>query len=854
MRELGHVCLGCRARLVQTAASRAAPAGIARPRALVHNISLKGYSTTSVLPSQQDGPPTSRSRPAWQVQAGSTPSPSPTAAAKSSRSATMAIFNTVVGQKSAPELLDDELKNTIPFEHLSELVSLLKKEADVATISACYDRVIPPGTPKHAIPGTIRDTPLSERFIRRLAKAKAQDFISAELPSVTRLMQISMDLGHLNVHSWSLLILKMNLTIFQISTSPEDYSSTGRLEDAMARRDALLIDLVGSWNIFTNTKGHHVPEHPFRSNVPPFHLVFTRMHPRAIAHRHRGDELKLLPLAAYVTYVLLGSSVNAGPSIADTAGPFLGMMKKVLSWSTPNDKDVQDMCEKHSKLYEHVTAGVAKMKAEEPRGSVANPDIAKLASTKAAPDGSITRPVIPHDDRRHKMAEMIHWRIGQAIKGRNLGALMKTWEDFLCIPDDQKTPDVLNYFILAFMGMRQQQRAIDVWNYTEMIGVKPTIKTWNSMILGCSVAKNADGIEVVWKKLISSGIKLDAAIWTTRVDGLISAGKPEAGLRALNEMAQVWLERNKPGGSGQDAVQPTVEPINAAVNGLMRLGKIADCYKVLAWAGKHKIDPDIFTFNTLLRPLVRQGQTEQVTAVLKMMSGMGIEPTTATFTIMLEGVLANLDSTCPEQQVALVTKIIEDMEAAGVVANMMTFSKMIYILLQEGGGSLEAVNAVLATIRSRGWELNSHIYTMLAEHHFARDPPEPEAVAALIRNHGLVANKAIDRVFWERVVKGYCQVGRTEEALAIFNRVFASGTTMSLSTLYEFLLALIRDGQMQQAAKLVESLGTMNEAADRNREGGSREWKHRFWHLADQYGLMDATLLARFREAIGQHG
>ncbi|KAK2071780.1 hypothetical protein P8C59_006177 [Phyllachora maydis] len=322
------------------------------------------------------------------------------------------------------------------------------------------------------------------------------------------------------------------------------------------------------------------------------------------------------------------------------------------------------------------------------------------------------------------------------------------------------------------------------------------------MIEGCRRARNVDALHHTWDKLVASGLSLDKFTWTARITALIDCGEPDAGLRALSEMAQRWKARHLPENRTL-AVEPTIEPVNAALAGLIRLQKLSTARGVLAWAGKQGIQPDILTFNTLLRPLVRGGMTEDINGVFEAMRQLGIEADVATYTILLEGTLARLVDQPPEELTAVVKRILNDMESSGIPANMQTFGKMVYILTQEGERADRPLMVLLDYIHLKRLKMSTHIYTMLAEYYFSRGAEGAKRVADLIKLRNQHEDCEIDRVFWERVIMGYCQAGETSMAWEEYRKLDASGAIVIYSTLYELLLALLRAGETDAAAELI---------------------------------------------------
>lgn len=482
-------------------------------------------------------------------------------------------------------------------------------------------------------------------------------------------------------------------------------------------------------------------------------------------------------------------------------------------------------------------------------------------------------PVRRHEIRRLDVSEFthehagsrIHKQMGQAIRARNTKLLDRAWDEFwgeeaepsaAQIKKLGEMMDLFDYFIVGYTELRKPNRAIFVWNAMLQVGLKPTIKTWTAMIQGCAKSGNPQGIKLVWSRLIASGMQLDTPIWTARISGLIISGDLAGGIEALNEMADIWKNRDAPGNAAI-AVKPSIGPVNATLGWLLRLERNATAETLLQWAARQDIQPDIFTFNTLLRPLVREGNTVEMNRLFDGMQQVGVRPDVTTYTILLDGALAGIADMTADEQTAAVSRVISDMERAGVEANMMAYAKIIYNLLLDGNTNAgDAVRAVISHIWSRGLELSSHIYTILAEHYFSRDPPDAAAVTHLISSRRLAVNPKIDRVFWERVIKGYCQAGEVQRAVKIFEHVCGMGSTITFSTLYDFLNALATSGMMGEARKVVRVARKLTAAEEPEEyqpvivgpRPTKRFWKHRFWHLADAYGLLEEGLLEEYLE------
>ncbi|KAK3997366.1 glutathione S-transferase [Cladorrhinum sp. PSN332] len=947
MRDLGSVCLRCQLRLLIAPGARPRAA---RPRQQQLRYNSTRTAPDDIRPRHNHASPSSPHRTGDpRLAPGLGLSSAAAAAAAERRANAVAMFKSIVGAPAMerPKRNIEDTSDGIELVKLvSKMQSILGRE-NPQTIDAYnfFDENIYPMIQKLGADVSKHITEsIGTVLLSKLAKEKVGDFDIGNLPTVTRLTDIMIDLNVLRPAIWGKLILELAQHICRQEVSPDHFDSIKSYENAMAHRNHLLRDLLGAWRSFAahrpaerkpaETDGEATQATPLRKQnlVEAFSEAF---------HQYTLGTLPRPTWAAYATFRMMQDPINVNRSTEKAAAPFLHMMKQMVHRTVaPTHSKYEKELSSYPDLlcYLHKRSGISRTGESNPNytnptkpmsadhtdtirstdsikpadnikttvesiAPVDNinpaPTIKSTASTTATdstkPADSTAQPIrvlsTDHTDNSRKKNTRIHnnsgiksgrlsgqstrdklqQQLSQALKHRSVTGARKVWAEFWgpdAVPDPArieklaKHVPMFDYFILAYMTMKQPHLAIEVWDKMGSIGVKPTIKTWNSMMQGCAVTKNPDGIRVVWEKLITSGMKLDTAIWTARVSGLINSGDPDAALRALNEMAIVWNQRGKPE-MANIAVQPSIEPVNAALAGLFRLNRDDSARRVLSWAASHNIKPDIVTFNTLLRPLLRRGDHQGVDGILATMRGLKMDPDIATFTVMIEGTLAHDGTRDPAEQVKIVNRIITEMNAAGIDANMITYATMIQTLLQGSDGGEKAVLAVLAHIWNSGQELSSHIYTMLAEYYLTRDPPDIEAVTRLIEKRNLKVNRNIDRVFWERVIKGYCVNGEIHRALDIFqNVVVPTGITrMTHDTLYEFLWGLQEIQAWDAAQDLVNYVSFLPEDGFTEVTGGGhfpvrddplRAYRHRFWHLANRMGLVRGQAAVKYRTAMSR--
>ncbi|RYP39813.1 hypothetical protein DL766_000255 [Monosporascus sp. MC13-8B] len=702
-------------------------------------------------------------------------------------------------------------------------------------------------------------------LMQKVVAAKKAAMDSTKLPTVAEISSVQADIGQLKPQKWADLVGELVKTIVGMSTSTGDYPSTEAYEAHLATRAALLADLVESWKVlsspkFTQAGASHASEildgfwFPTLDKLSlikfsksgNFTAAFSSVFPQYMPNE-LGAPVAALTIA---TYALLQDPLRSDDNVRRGAARFMFNIAYLISHVQIRDSALRNLfANTFPSLEDYVMSEWPRIQAQlRHRPEVAGGSLAH----RRAP--GLTSP-----------KEMNIWSLNQAYLARNLIEIDRMWEDFVGADEGltkervlhlQSNADLIDSFINTYMAMNQPAKALTAWNMLKKIGLSPTLKTWNTMLDGCKKAGNVNAIRNIWAKLVRTGGQLDVAVWTTRVSGLIESGDLEGGLKALEEMMALWKRgQNDP---KSRAVRPTIEPVNAALAGLIRQKRMPAAERLLDWAGRQGIEPDIITFNTLLRPMIREERHRDIQRLFTTMKKRGVQADAATFTIVLDATLARIEppsryaseselASFKEAQKEAVARVLSQMKAVGLETNLLTYGKMIYLLLQSGGDrATEAVKAVLAHLWEQGHELSPHIYTMLVEQYFSRQPPDLASVGELllrVRNGRHIANGApeMDRIFYDRVVKGYALADRPATALDLYYRLSGEGYLVTLGAQVELLRVLLRHRLLDEAKGLVDN--TKRRFEEQNGAAGldanDSFWQHGFWAIAERHRLVE---------------
>jgi hypothetical protein len=218
------------------------------------------------------------------------------------------------------------------------------------------------------------------------------------------------------------------------------------------------------------------------------------------------------------------------------------------------------------------------------------------------------------------------------------------------------------------------------------------------------------------------------------------------------------------------------------------------------------------------------------------MNDDGLKADVATFTTVLDETFRDAEHSSEEQS-KIVANIFTEMEAAGIQANLHTYGKIIYHLLECSSGDLTAVNGVLERMSREGLQPSPYISTMLVEYYFSRDPPDLDAVRFLI-DRSRLEPESVDHIFWDRVIEGYSGVGDTTSAMRVLGKVHSGSGRVSWTTLQKLLSALAQNQEWDVARTMVRNTKIDTGGPLPDHVHGKKD-QHRFWGLAAELELLE---------------
>ncbi|KAL8297475.1 hypothetical protein RB597_006530 [Gaeumannomyces tritici] len=857
MREPRAVCLLCRS----IAAGRR-PLLVPWPRArataataLISSVA-SGESTTPVAADKNDGARTSRSLP---LPGASTAAPGRPSSDRST--ASLAIFESVVRGKSnqpdGPSGVATDL-GLGTFDELVEMSHALNMP-DVPLAhqyrqfrNSIYPRLCDSGAMPELFKAQIN------HLLQMVSTAVAQDPSDRELPSLTEYTQVARKLKMLSLKHWIIAI--RGVLVFVCSIDPNRCDTLEGYELALGRRNFALESLVDSWKLFSLPEELLAPL-PHLGDVDKVKFAVPALSHKALSNNEPREALRLalsdlfpvlspaeiapaIPLLI-ATFTVINDMTICPFNIRAAATPLLAPIGSILARVTARlvSKDgekamLKNLTDIPDELADYLIR----------RWPTVIDQLTGTPKSRYGPEGDTWFNKVDLSGANRKPVPIINRELQNAHRMKDVAAIEAVWYDFwgekaqpnkeACSFLKENAP-IFHQFIMMYTAQGLPQRSVQVWNAMTSIGIKPDVRAFTAMMDGFKRARNLRGVQNTWNKLVATGHQLDVRAWTARVDGLTHCGKPEDGLRALEEMAvrSKAAEAGRKNNAAHMAVKPSIEPVNAALAGLLRLDGIAAAKKLLVWAQRHDITPNVATYNTLLQTLIREGP-EGAEAVLKMMGEQGVQPDDVTVTIVLETLVPTIfGKEGDEEKIKVVQSIFKLIDKFSTAKNQYAYNKLLFLILKSGGRNADQVVSHIAKhILALTQKPNAFAYTILAQHYLSRDPPDVDRVRSLIDNHRLFNNPAIDHIFWERVMNGYLGVDDVDGALGVLSNMRTT-TSFTLTVLERLLIALVRERRVPEADALVKRVKDERLALAEDSELKGRFMNHSFFEFATECGL-----------------
>ncbi|KAI0375305.1 hypothetical protein BV20DRAFT_260866 [Pilatotrama ljubarskyi] len=191
-------------------------------------------------------------------------------------------------------------------------------------------------------------------------------------------------------------------------------------------------------------------------------------------------------------------------------------------------------------------------------------------------------------------------------------------------------------FLTSFFACRQTDLAVRLWDDMLKLGVKPDISAWNALLDGYGNMRSLNATLKTWEVMMHApGVKPDALSYRALISALFTAEKIDEALERFRAFEREYLKKDVPA----EESSAVLAVYNTTIYHLLFVSREED-----AKAIKKKMEdigpkPDITTYNTFLRYYGRKGELKTMAQVLQELEPAGVKANIYTFSTLLSALL-----------------------------------------------------------------------------------------------------------------------------------------------------------------------------------------------------------------------
>ncbi|CAI9087810.1 OLC1v1021985C1 [Oldenlandia corymbosa var. corymbosa] len=259
---------------------------------------------------------------------------------------------------------------------------------------------------------------------------------------------------------------------------------------------------------------------------------------------------------------------------------------------------------------------------------------------------------------------------------------------------DIKSERSASHFIILYGKAGLLGDAVKTFEKMHGIGLERTVKTLNSLILSCIVAKDYKEMKRVYLEFPNIyGIVPDLETYNRVIKGLCESGDSKASFSILNEMEK----KN---------VKPNAVTFRPMIAGFYEEQDFEGVGKVLEKMEEHNITLGVSTYNIRIQSLCKLKRSKEAKALFEGMVSRGMKPNVITYGNLILGF-------CKEDNLEEAKSLFERMVKNGVDPDSQCYFTLIYFLCQ--GKDFEAALKIFKDCIAKNWVPNFSTMKSLVE-------------------------------------------------------------------------------------------------------------------------------------------
>ncbi|KAG8385721.1 hypothetical protein BUALT_Bualt03G0074600 [Buddleja alternifolia] len=250
---------------------------------------------------------------------------------------------------------------------------------------------------------------------------------------------------------------------------------------------------------------------------------------------------------------------------------------------------------------------------------------------------------------------------------------------------DVKSERVLSHFIVLYGQGGLVEDALKLFDEMPMMGVERNVKTLNSLLFSCVLARNYGEMRRVFLEFPRKyGLEPNLETYNTVLKGFCESGSASTAHSVLAEM-----ERK--------CIKPNGTTFATAIAGFYRDEQFSDVGKMMQLMKKYGMEPGIGIYNVRIQSLCKLKRSNEAKALLDGILSRGMKPNCVTYGHLIYGF-------CREGKFDVAMSLFEEMVERGLEPEAECYFTLVYYLCQ--GGEFEPALSICKECMSKGWVPN----------------------------------------------------------------------------------------------------------------------------------------------------
>ncbi|KAA0031742.1 hypothetical protein IC582_011260 [Cucumis melo] len=273
------------------------------------------------------------------------------------------------------------------------------------------------------------------------------------------------------------------------------------------------------------------------------------------------------------------------------------------------------------------------------------------------------------------------------------------------------------------------------------------------------------------REMVQKGIRPDTISYTILIYGLSKLGNVEKAFGVLERMRKSGLELS--------SVTYTVIML-----GFCKKGKLEEAFSLFEMVKGLEMEVDEFMYATLIDGCCRKGDFDRVFGLLDEMETRGMKSSIVTYNTLINGL-------CKWGRTSEADRL-----SKGLHGDVITYSTLLHGYIQEQ--NITGIFETKRRLEDAGISLDVIMCNVLIKALFMVGAYEDAYILyKRMPGIGLAANS----VTYHTLINGYCNIGRIDEAVEIFNE-FKSASCESVAVYNSIIKALCREGRGEEALEV----------------------------------------------------